>query len=209
LLKLKILFEDNHLIAVFKPPNLPTQKTHGHRSSLEEEVKAFIKIRDHKANDVYLHAIHRLDKAVSGIVLFAKTSKALNRLNEEMREGRIEKIYKALLEKAPPQKEGTLKHFLKHGDFKSEVSNTKKEGYKEAILDYEADQLKVMIKLKTGRYHQIRAQFGKIGCPIQGDIKYGAKQEGIVKLMHTKLTLTHPTTKELIVIEVPLEEWFS
>ncbi len=206
---LNILYEDNHLIAVFKWDNIPTQKTEGHATSLEEVVKSFIKVRDKKEGEVYLHAIHRLDKAVSGIVLFAKTSKALNRLNEEMREGRIEKIYTALLEKAPPQKKGTLRHYLKHDSFKSKVSETKKPNYKEAILSYEAEGLLVTIKLETGRYHQIRAQFAAISCPIQGDVKYGAKKQGVVALMHTKLSFTHPTTKELIVIEIPKEALFS
>lgn len=206
---MNILFEDNHLIAVFKPAGIPTQKTAGHKTSLEEDVKAFVKTRDKKPGEVYLHAIHRLDKGVSGIVLFAKTSKALQRLNEEMREGKIEKIYTARLEKEPPEKQGTLRHFLKHDSFKSLVSAVAKTDYKEAVLHYKTiAPLTVEIRLETGRYHQIRAQFSAIGCPIAGDEKYGAKT-GVIKLIHNRLRFTHPTTKELILVQIPLEEGFS
>lgn len=193
-----IIYSDNHLLIVEKPVEIPTQP------DLTELAKAWIKKKYNKPGNVYLHPIHRLDRVVSGLVLFARTSKALSRLQEMMRERKIEKIYHALVEGDLPEEEGRLVHHLIHGSFRAEVS---KEG-KEAILDYrilkhEKDATLLEIHLVTGRYHQIRAQLSNIGCPILGDEKYGSKKKwpkGIA-LHHSEMRFEHPVTKDSLVFK--------
>jgi 23S rRNA pseudouridine1911/1915/1917 synthase len=192
-----ILYHDNHLLVVDKPADVATQP------DLTEMAKAWIKHKYHKPGAVFLHPIHRLDKPVSGLVLFARTSKALSRLQEQMREQKIEKTYLAWIEGAPPEEEGTLIHRLEHGSFKAVLSSKGKE----AKLCYKVVQKKegltlLEIHLVTGRYHQIRAQFAAIGCPILGDAKYGSRHswpKGIA-LIHVQMKLTHPVTG--VVMEV-------
>lgn len=206
---LKILYEDNHLLVVEKPAGLPTQPSEHSHDSLEEQAKRWIKISHNKPGNVFLHAIHRLDKAVSGIVVFAKTSKALSRLNDAIRKKLVSKLYVAWVEGIPPHEEGILEHFLLHDDFKAAVVTDKAKGAKPARLHYriikkKEKQCLVEIDLETGRYHQIRAQLSAIGCPIIGDVKYGIKQhyenDGIA-LHHTKMVLPHPITGEKLVFE--------
>lgn len=201
-----ILFEDNHLLAVVKPPMCPTQPTPTGEKSLEDMAKAYIKEKYQKPGNVFLHAVHRLDKAASGIVLFAKTSKALSRLQEMMREYTIEKEYLALVEGALKKKSGTLEHLLLHGDHRALVHPDGKK----SVLHYEVieegnNSSLLRIQLITGRYHQIRAQLAHIGHPIIGDSKYGSHvpfQHGIC-LFHNKMQFLHPVTKEKTIIDLP------
>jgi len=198
---LNVLFVDNHVLVVDKPAGLSTQPHHG--DSLEERAKAWVKRKYEKKGNVFLTPVHRLDTPVRGIVLFARTSKSLSRLNEAMRFRQIQKTYRARIEGHLKEKKGELIHFLLHKERHAEVS---KEG-KKAHLSYctlkeMADSTLVEVDLHTGRYHQIRAQFAAIGHPICGDVKYGAKkqkQEGI-DLHHAKLSFPHPITKERITI---------
>jgi 23S rRNA pseudouridine1911/1915/1917 synthase len=193
-----IIYSDNHLLVVEKPAEIPTQP------DLTELAKDWVKKKYNKPGNIYLHPIHRLDRVVSGLVLFARTSKALSRLQEMMRERKIEKIYHALVDGDFPEEEGRLVHHLIHGSFRAEVS---KEG-KEAILDYrvlkhEKDSTLLEIHLITGRYHQIRAQLSNIGYPILGDEKYGSKKKrpkGIT-LHHSEMRFEHPVTKEPLALK--------
>lgn len=204
-----VIFEDNHVLLVCKPAGMLTQPDETRAVSLEEWAKNYIKTTYGKPGDVFLHAIHRLDKPVSGLVLFAKTSKALERLNVSMREKNIKKTYVAQIQNKPPQKEGTLEHFLFHSNHQSIVVGPKHPEGKLARLHYrvlEADGEKciVEIELETGRYHQIRAQFSAIGCPIVGDEKYGSTfpyQRGTIALHHQRLSFPHPISKQMLQFE--------
>jgi 23S rRNA pseudouridine1911/1915/1917 synthase len=174
----EIIFSDNHLLVASKPAGWLTQPDGSDTPSLEEFAKEWVKKEYNKPGNVYLHAIHRLDKPVCGLVLFARTSKALSRLNELSRDQEIQRIYTAEVEGILPEKEGRLDHYLIHGEHKALIGNEKTG--KHARLTYVVTHFgerntQVSIELETGRYHQIRAQFGAIGHPIVGDKKYGAK----------------------------------
>lgn len=203
------LFCDNHLLVVDKPANLPTQPRPTGGASLETEAKEWVKRKFHKKGNVFLTPVHRLDMPVSGLVLFARTSKALSRLQEQMREKQFEKTYIARVEGLLKKKEGKLRHFLSHGSHRAHVVS--KEVGKEALLSYcvfkeDAGASWVKVELQTGRYHQIRAQFAQVGHPICGDRKYGAKGaaqlEGI-DLHHGKLSFFHPISKERLTLKTP------
>lgn len=207
-MELEILYEDNHLLALNKPAGLATQSSEHNATSLEDEAKAYIKKAYNKPGNVYLHPIHRLDKPTSGVVLFAKTSKALSRLQEMMRQHQIQKTYVALCEGHIIPQEGTLEHLLEHDDHKARISKSGKK----AILHYKViattpTYSQVTIALVTGRYHQIRAQFQAIGHPVLGDKKYGAKlpfTHDTIALHHQSLALTHPVTGIPLEITAPL-----
>lgn len=208
---LNILFEDNHLLFVLKPAGLATQPAAGCETDLETQVKAYLKEKYSKAGNVYLHAVHRLDRLVGGIVLFAKTSKALSRLNEAQRNKKIEKYYLAVCEGSFPHKEGKLEHFLIHDDFKATVGSTQDKEAKLSTLLYEVLGTKnaislLKITLITGRYHQIRAQLQASNHPIIGDAKYGSHtpfRADAIALYHYKMTLKHPVTQEALTVEAP------
>lgn len=204
----EVLFEDNHLLVLVKPANLATQPAQGHSDSLEDRAKSWIKDKYKKPGNVYLHAIHRLDTPVSGIVVFAKTSKALSRLQASMREGKTKKIYQAWVE-GVLEDGGVLEDWLIHGDFRALKGREGVEGAKKCLLTYtvakrEKDKTLVEIELKTGRYHQIRAQFAFRGHPIWGDVKYGGKlnypKEGIA-LQHSSFSIPHPVSGEMLVFK--------
>lgn len=179
---LKILYEDNHLIAVFKPAGVLVQgdKPVGERRepTLMDEVKKYLKEKYKKQGNVFLGLVHRLDRPVSGIVLFAKTSKGAARISEQIRERKISKIYHAVVEGEIKPSSGTLTHFLKK-DEEKRIAIISKEGTGDlAELDYKTVKTNgkfslLKINLKTGRFHQIRAQLAAVGHPIAGDIKYG------------------------------------
>lgn len=200
----EVVFEDNHLLVVVKPANLATQPAKGHSDSLEERAKAWIKSKYQKPGNVYLHAIHRLDTPVSGIVVFAKTSKSLSRLQVSVREGKTKKIYKAWVE-GVLEDGGVLEDWLIHGDYKALKGKKGGEGAKKCLLTYsvvkrEKDKTLVEIELKTGRYHQIRAQFALRGHPIWGDVKYGSKlpyPEAGIALHHSSFSIPHPISGEM------------
>jgi len=204
---MKILYEDNHLFVVVKPPGLLTQPSGTSQDSLEAQAKAFLKTRDHKPGNVFLEAVHRLDKPVGGIVVFAKTSKAVSRLNAAQREKKFRKVYHAHVEGKLAQKSGTLTHHLHHDHHLAKVDP---EG-KKAVLHYrvlEEGELSslVEVELETGRYHQIRVQFAHIGHPILGDHKYGSKAEwkdGIA-LTHVQIEFPHPITSEVLKISLTI-----
>lgn len=203
---LEILFCDNHLLAAVKPAGLLTQPDETGKESFEAALKAFVKERYEKPGAVFLHAIHRLDRVVSGIVLFARTSKALSRLNEQVRAQEIQRVYVAEVEGILEHKEAQLDHFLAHRNHRAEVVGEKDPEAKHARLRYTAVSMsdkttRVEIELDTGRYHQIRAQFSAIGHPIVGDVRYGAAPisgEGI-HLHSAKIAFLHPVTKEKLV----------
>jgi 23S rRNA pseudouridine1911/1915/1917 synthase len=211
---LAVLYHDNHLLAVDKPAGLFTQESGTGRSSLEEQAREWVRVEKNKPGQVFLHAVHRLDTVVSGVVLFARTSKALSRLNEQMCAGETEKIYQAQTEGLPPQPEGMLCHWLRHGGGRAELARAGAEGgAKRCVLHYRTlerrglESALLEIRLETGRYHQIRAQLAAMGCPVAGDVKYGARQrlpgEGIA-LHHFQLTVLHPVTRKPLILQAPL-----
>lgn len=195
---LEILYEDNHILALNKPAGLLTQPDNTENESVE-------KLAKEQLNLTFLHAIHRLDKPVSGIVLFAKSSKALKRLNQQMREKRIIKKYQARCDNPPKEPEQTLIHFLIRGDKKTEVVKKDSPNAKEAKLHYKVlENGTLEIILLTGRRHQIRAQLAEIGCPIKGDKRYGSKVERERLELHAaEISFEHPTTKEHITLLSP------
>ncbi len=205
---LEVLYEDNHLLVLNKPPLLATQPSLDHSDSLEDRAKAWLKEKYQKPGAVFLHPIHRIDAPVSGVVVFAKTSKALSRLQEEMRSRRTFKRYLALVEGTGIPFEGTLKHYMLHGEHRALEG-----GDKEAVLSYhtlkaEKGKTLVEIQLMTGRYHQIRAQFAWTGYPIIGDAKYGSLQKwprGIA-LHHAEFRIAHPISRQELVFLAPLPE---
>jgi 23S rRNA pseudouridine1911/1915/1917 synthase len=203
---MEILYVDNHLLVVNKPCGLPTQPSQEHRDSLECRAKAWIKQEYSKPGQVFLHAVHRLDRPVSGAVLFARTSKALSRLNASIRARESQKTYHAIVHGHPPVS-GDLRHFLAHRRMRADVVSASADGAKEARLSFTrvalvAELALLEIALHTGRYHQIRAQFSAIGHPIVGDQKYqapGSRGDGIA-LHHSRLVIPHPTKREPLAI---------
>jgi 23S rRNA pseudouridine1911/1915/1917 synthase len=199
----EIEYSDNHLLVAVKPAGFLTQPDASGRENLEEFAKAWVKKEFHKPGAVFLHCIHRLDRPVAGLVLFARTSKALSRLNEASRAGEIRRWYLAEVEGILPAKEGILEHFLNHGDHRADVVKETHPEAKKAVLHYQVQKITehttvVRIELHTGRYHQIRAQFSHIGHPVVGDTRYGSfKGSGDeIHLACTDLELQHPVTKE-------------
>ena len=174
-----VLFEDNHLLAVNKPAGLLTQDSGTGLRNLEDWARDWVREDKNKTGNVFLNAVHRIDKAVSGIVLFARTSKALSRLNEDIRDRKCTKIYHTLVEGAPPDRSARLVHWLSHENHRAELCGEGGQGAQRAVLSYrtlkKSGNLTLLeVDLETGRYHQIRAQLAAIGCPIAGDIKYGS-----------------------------------
>lgn len=200
----KVVYLDNHLLVVEKPAGMPTQPNESGESNLEEFCKSWLKHKEQKPGNVFLHAAHRLDKPVSGLVLFAKTSKALSRLNAAFRSREVEKVYIALVEGTMPASSGTLEHYLRHDHHRATVSHANDPSAKLARLHYRvissnSSHSKVEIQLETGRYHQIRVQLAAIGHPIIGDAKYGSRKPYVnagIALRHYRLSIRHPTTQE-------------
>lgn len=196
----KILYEDNHLLAADKPAGWLTQPSGTDQDSLEDYCKRWLKEKYHKPGNVFLMAVHRLDKPVSGIVLFAKTSKALSRLNASMRAKQTIKVYYALVEGRPKIPEDTLEHYLLHGEYQALIAQSNDPGAKLSRLHYRVvktfeNRSLLEVTLDTGRYHQIRSQLSAIGHPIIGDDKYGGNQDylpGCIALHHGHLEIPHP-----------------
>ena len=190
---IEILFLDRQVVAAVKPAGIPTQESEGHADNFTRQVIDYIKEKEGREK-VYLHPIHRLDTPTSGIVLFARTSKSLSRLQEALRNKKLRKEYLAEIEGHLKTKKGELKHTLLHTSHRAEVSP---EG-KPASLTYEVIEERekttlIRVHLHTGRYHQIRVQFAHIGHPIVGDSKYGSKTSSRqIQLHHTRLTFPHP-----------------
>jgi 23S rRNA pseudouridine1911/1915/1917 synthase len=213
---MEVLFEDNHLIAVCKTCSEIVQKDKTGDSALSDIVKDWLKKKYNKPGNVFVGVTHRLDRPVSGVVLFAKTSKALSRLNEMFRSGEIQKTYWAIVKNPPSQPSGDLVHYLVRNEKqnKTYAYDTEKPGSKRAELSYKliskADRYYLLeIDLKTGRHHQIRCQLAKIGCPIKGDLKYGfdrSNENGGISLHSRKICFTHPVSKEPIEIIAPIPD---
>lgn len=211
---LEVLFEDNHLIAVNKKSGDITQADKTKDEPLGEKVKSYLKEKYNKPGNVYCGIIHRLDRPTSGLVLMARTSKALPRMNEQFKTREVKKIYWAIVENAPSEKSGNLVNYLKKNEKqnKSYVTQETTEGAKRAELNYKllksSDRYHLIeIELKSGRHHQIRVQLSKIGCIIKGDLKYGAKRsnkDASISLHARKLDFTHPVSKEPISITAPV-----
>lgn len=210
----EILYEDNHILIVNKRPGEIVQGDKTGDEPLVESLKNFIKTRDCKPGNVFLGVVHRLDRPVGGAVIFAKTSKALSRLNEMLRNGEIHKTYWALTRNKPQKDEGQLRHFITtvEKNNKSYASEKPKEGAKEAVLNYKllacGKTLNLIeVELLTGRKHQIRVQLSAIGCPIRGDLKYGDKRsnpDGSISLLARKIEFIHPVSKKNISVTAPL-----
>ncbi|MFI3316863.1 MAG: RluA family pseudouridine synthase [Rikenellaceae bacterium] len=208
-----IIYEDNHLLAVNKRCGDLVQPDPSGQSALEDQIKAFIKVRDQKPGEVFLGVAHRIDRPVSGLVLFAKSSKALVRLNELIRLRNIEKRYWAVVEGTPSIELTELTHHIVKDpkNHKSRAYDSPKSGSKEAKLRYQTigatkNYSLVEVELLTGRHHQIRAQLSKIGCSIKGDLKYGAKRSnpgGGIMLHSRSMSFIHPVRKEPITITAP------
>ena len=197
-----VLYEDNHLLALNKPAGLLTQPTDKVNDSLETRAKSWIKKRDAKQGNVFLHALHRLDRHASGIILFAKTQKALSRVSSALRNNEVYKEYVALVHAPEAPLCGTLVDFLVHANHRADVVAPSHAEAKRAELtilsceQHDTHQWRVRIRLITGRYHQIRAQLSHHGFPIIGDEKYGSSLpfgKDAIALHHSKLSLIHPT----------------
>lgn len=200
----RILYEDNHLIAVNKTAGELVQPDPSGSPALEDLLKEYIRQRDNKPGNVFLGVVHRIDRPVSGVVIFAKTGKALVRMNEMIKNRAIRKIYWAIVEAVPPTEEGVLTHYLvRDGKTnKSRVYPGPVKEAKEARLNYRylagsKNYHLLEVELLTGRHHQIRAQLAAIGCPIRGDLKYGAarsNRDGSISLHARSLEFMHPIT---------------
>ncbi|GAB4138335.1 MAG: RNA pseudouridine synthase [Bacteroidia bacterium] len=210
----EVIYEDNHLIAVNKKPSDIVQGDKTGDIPLSEHVKQYIKKKYNKPGEVFLGVIHRLDRPVSGIVLFAKTSKALARMNEQFKTREVKKTYWAVVTAKPPLSSQHLVHWLHKNEKlnKSFSSSTEKPGWLKCELDYkllgESDRYFLLEVLPmTGRHHQIRVQLSSIGCIIKGDLKYGAKRsnpDGSIHLHARKLEFMHPVKNEPVSIVAPV-----
>ena len=206
----RILFEDNHLLVVNKLPSEIVQGDKTGDEPLPERIKSFLKEKYQKPGNVFCGVVHRLDRPTSGVVVFAKTSKALERLNAQFREKETNKTYWAIVENKPKEPKGSLRDYLKKNETqnKSYVVNENSPGAKLALLHFQllasSDNYHLLeVTIETGRHHQIRAQLSKIGCIIKGDLKYGAKRankDASIGLHARSLCFQHPTTKEEITI---------
>lgn len=207
---MEILFEDNHIIAVNKTNSDIVQVDKTGDLSLEDMVKSYIKTKYNKPGEVFLGVTHRIDRPVSGVVLFARTSKALTRLNEMFQRKEIKKVYWAIVKEKPPKITDTLNHFIVRDQQKNKsyAFDAEKKDAKPASLTFtliaSAENYHLLeIDLHTGRHHQIRCQLAKIGCPIKGDLKYGfprSNPDGGISLHSRKIEFIHPVSKKLITI---------
>ena len=213
---LEILFEDNHLIAVLKKPTDLSQGDRTGDEAIDAAVKNYIALKYKKPGAVFLGLIHRLDRPAGGVLLFARTSKALGRMNEIFRTREVRKTYLAIVGERPPEDEDTLTHFLKKNEkqnktyvYDSEVKGSKKASLSYRLAGRSRSFFLLEVELHTGRHHQIRAQLAKIGCPIKGDLKYGysrSNEDGSICLLARRLEFIHPVKKEKVIITAPLPE---
>ena len=213
--KLQVLYEDNHLIAVYKPGGILVQGDLSRKTSLMDMVKEYIKKKYNKPGEAFLGLVHRLDWPVSGVVLFARTSKSASRLSVQWRQRSITKIYWALVHGKMPRPSGRLISYLKKRRQKVSPTDETHKRAQEAALSYRTLFVRgevslLEVNLHTGRKHQIRAQLAAEGCPIVGDLKYGARdrrEDGTICLLAKSLTFMHPTRPETIYIDAPTPDW--
>jgi 23S rRNA pseudouridine1911/1915/1917 synthase len=211
---LEILYEDNHVIVVNKKSSDIVQGDKTGDATLPDAIKSYLKEKYNKPGNVFCGVVHRLDRPTSGAVIFARTSKALERLNKQFREKETDKVYWAIVDKKPESRTGKLVHYLRKNENqnKSYVTNESSVGAKQAVLNYtylrSSDKFHLLeIALETGRHHQIRVQLATINCHIKGDLKYGAKrsnEDGSICLHARKISFNHPTTNQLIEVIAPL-----
>lgn len=209
-----VVYEDNHIIIVNKTASEIVQGDKTGDVPLSETVKQYLKEKYHKPGNVFIGVTHRLDRPVSGLVVFAKTSKALSRLNEMFKNSEVKKTYWAIVKQTPAETEGELVNYLVRNEKqnKSYAYDTEKPGSKKAILLYRliarSDNYSLLeVDLKTGRHHQIRCQLAKMGCPIKGDLKYGfprSNPDGSICLHARRVRFVHPVSKELIDVVAPV-----
>ncbi|MFM7896415.1 MAG: RluA family pseudouridine synthase, partial [Flavobacterium sp.] len=205
---LQILHEDNHIIVINKRVGDIVQGDKTGDKPLSDVIKEYLKLKYNKPGDVFLGVVHRLDRPTTGIVIFAKTSKALSRLNETFKNRETQKTYWAVIKNSPPKEKDTLVHFLKRNSknntskaYSKEVPESKKASLTYQIIKKLDHYLVLEIDLHTGRHHQIRAQLQAIGCPIKGDLKYGferSNSDGGIHLHARKLIVLHPVTKQIL-----------
>ena len=209
-----VVYEDNHIIIVNKTASEIVQGDKTGDTPLSETVKQYLKEKYQKPGNVFIGVTHRLDRPVSGLVVFAKTSKALSRLNEMFKTKEVKKTYWAIVKNRPPHEEGTLEHWLVRNEKqnKSYAYDKERPQSKRALLNYRllaaSDNYYLLeIDLQTGRHHQIRCQLAKMGCPIKGDLKYGCSRsnpDGSICLHARSISFVHPVSKEQITVEAPL-----
>ena len=213
---LDILYEDNHLLAINKASGMLVQGDETGDTPLVEEVKEYIKDRYEKPGAVFLGVVHRLDRPVSGVVVFARTSKALSRMNELFRDRKTEKIYWAITDSKPMEREGTLVHWLSKDEkknkttaYKRDTPDTLKSELHYKVIGSSGGNCLLEVHPITGRSHQIRVQLSAMGCPIVGDVKYGSTAEtgdGSIALHARRLTFVHPVRKESLTLEAKLPD---
>ncbi len=213
---MQVIYEDNHIIIVNKVSGEIVQGDKTGDTPLSDIVKLYLKEKYHKPGEVFLGVVHRLDRPVSGLVVFAKTSKALTRLNKMFAEGDVHKTYWAVCKNKPVEPENTLTNWLVRNEKqnKSYAYNQEKPNSKKAILHYRligsSDNYCLLeVQLMTGRHHQIRCQLAAMGCPIKGDLKYGAKRsnpDGSISLLSHVVEFVHPVSKETIHVVAPVPD---
>ena len=213
---MEIVYEDNHLIIVYKHSGEIVQGDKTGDVPLSEDVKCYLKEKYQKPGNVFLGVVHRLDRPVAGLVVFAKTSKALTRLNKMFRDGEVHKTYWAITKNLPPQPEDTLTDWLVRNEkqnksyaYDHEVPHSKKAILKYRLIGQSDHYCLLEVNLMTGRHHQIRCQLAHMGCPIKGDLKYGAQRsnpDGSICLLAHHVEFVHPVSKQLISLDSPLPE---
>jgi 23S rRNA pseudouridine1911/1915/1917 synthase len=213
---MQVIYEDNHIIIVNKESGEIVQGDKTGDIPLSETVKAYIKEKYAKPGAVFLGVVHRLDRPVSGLVVFARTSKAISRLNDMFRNGEVHKTYWAIVQQRPEHEDGTLENWLVRNEkqnksyaYQREVPNSKKAILKYRMIGQSERYYLLEVNLLTGRHHQIRCQLAAMGCPIKGDLKYGAKRsnpDGSISLLAHRVEFIHPVSKQHIVVESPIPE---
>ena len=209
-----VVYEDNHIIVVNKTASEIVQGDKTGDTPLSETVKLYLKEKYAKPGNVFIGVTHRLDRPVSGLVVFAKTSKALSRLNEMFRIGEVKKTYWAIVKNCPPQTEGELVHYLVRNEkqnksyaYDKEVKNSKKAILHYRLIGHSENYYLLEVDLKTGRHHQIRCQLAKMGCPIKGDLTYGfprSNPDGSICLHARRVRFVHPVSKQEIDLIAPV-----
>ncbi|MCI6619874.1 MAG: RluA family pseudouridine synthase [Prevotella sp.] len=213
---MQVIYEDNHLIVVSKHAGEIVQGDKTGDTPLSETVKAYLKEVHQKPGNVFLGVTHRLDRPVAGLVVFAKTSKALSRLNDMFRTGDVHKTYWAIVKDCPKEEEGLLTHWIVRNEkqnksyaYDHEVPGAKKAMLQYRVIGHSDHYTLVEVNLLTGRHHQIRCQLAAMGCPIRGDLKYGARRsnpDGSISLLARRIDFIHPVSKQEIQLEAPVPD---
>ena len=211
-----VLYEDNHIIIVNKASSEIVQGDKTGDKPMSEMVKDYLREKYNKPGNIFCGVTHRLDRPTSGVVIFAKTSKALTRLNKLFKDEEVEKVYWAIVQNRPPKKEDILTHFLiknerinKSTAFDSEKPNTKKAILNYSLIAQSENYFLLRVNLETGRHHQIRVQLSQIGCPVKGDLKYGAKRsnrDGSISLHARSVSFIHPVSQQKIEVVAPVPD---